>query len=103
MELDTGRERVAPRIPGLILLLHAARTVAADEEAIAVLGLRRIVPALRSDRHARSIVIRVPCRRTREEEGEEARGRARHLPRLPDRQQGRAAVAVACALAEVED
>jgi hypothetical protein len=60
VELGARRERVAPRIPGLALLLHAAGSVPADEEAVAVLDLDRIVPAFRSHRHGRSIVTMVP-------------------------------------------
>lgn len=60
MKLDAGRERVAPRVPWLVLLLHAARAIPTDEEAVAVLGLGRIVPTLGSDGHATSIVFRLP-------------------------------------------
>src|SRR5690349_19530642 len=51
VKLGARRERDAPRVPGLGLAAHTAGPIAADEQAIAVLGIARIVPALRPDRH----------------------------------------------------
>jgi hypothetical protein len=52
MKLDAWRESDAPRIPRLAFFFHAARSIATNQKAIAVLArLNGIIPALRSYRH----------------------------------------------------
>src|SRR3954469_17908872 len=45
VQLDAGGEILVPRVPGLVRLGQAARAVAGDEEAVAVVGVGGVVPA----------------------------------------------------------
>src|SRR5207302_4121385 len=49
MQRAAGAEIGHPLVPGLVGLAHAARAIAADEDARAVAWLRRVVPATRAD------------------------------------------------------
>jgi hypothetical protein len=50
-ELLARAEGLAPRVPGLLRPRNAARAIATDEEAIAVVVVLGVVPALRANGH----------------------------------------------------
>jgi hypothetical protein len=62
MQLAARTELWPPRDPGLRVLAHASRTVAADEQAVPVVGLDGVVPTLGLDGHRPGLNISLSAR-----------------------------------------